>query len=89
LPHVRADLTSLRKEIDACHPFFGRQAGFPREIVKMCSEAFEDVLHTSVWVVGVDEIDILGDVVSVQVLQWRDLDLRRIHIVNERARTAR
>lgn len=47
----------------------------------MSDETFEDVFHAGVWVVGVDKIDIFSDVVCVEILQWRDLDLGGIHSV--------
>ena len=47
----------------------------------MSDETFEDVFHAGVWVVGVDEIDIFRDVICVEILQWRDLDLGGIHSV--------
>ena len=47
----------------------------------MGDETFEDVPHAGIGVVGVNEVNILSDVVGVQILQWRDLDLGGIHEV--------
>ena len=68
LADVSADLARPCEEDDALHPFFGRQASFPREIMEMGDETFKDVLHAGVRVVGVNEVNILSDVVGVQIL---------------------
>lgn len=45
----------------------------------MHDEALEDVFAAGVGVVGVDQVDIVGDVVGVEVFQRWDLDLGGVH----------
>ena len=68
------------QEIDSCHPFFGAEAGFAREVVEVGDEALHDVFHAWVWVVGVGDDGVFGDVVDGQVHHGGDFRRSGIHL---------
>lgn len=80
LSHITAYLTDLRQELQAGHPLFGAEPGLARKVVQVGDQPLQHVLQAGILAEGVDEDDILGDVVDGEILQGRDLDLGGIHL---------
>lgn len=79
LSDIRAHLTGPREELDTSHPFAAREANLARKVVEVRDQALEDVFHARVGLVGVDQVDIVGDVVGIEIFQWWNLDLGGVH----------
>jgi hypothetical protein len=80
LSHVRAYLTGSREEHDASHPLLRAQPRLSSKVVKVVNKSFEDVSEPGIWICGIDQIDVLRDVVDGEVHQGWDLDLRWVHV---------
>lgn len=80
LSDIRTNLTSLCQELNPSHPLASAQPRLASKVMQMHDESFKDILHTCIRVVGIDPDDVLGNVVDVQVHQWRNFDLGRIHV---------
>lgn len=71
-------MPDLGEELKACHPFFMAESGFPGEVVEVLCKSFEDIFQSRVWTLTVDQLDIIGDVVYVEVFEHRHIDLGRV-----------
>ena len=71
LPHIRADLSNLRQEEEASHPFVVAKPGFSGKVMEMLNYALEDVLQAWVRASRVDQLDIVCNVIDRQVLERR------------------
>lgn len=78
LAHICAGLADLGEELEACHPFFMAKSGFSGEVVEVLCQPFEDVFQSRVWTLTVDQLDIVGDVVYVEIFEHRHIDLWRV-----------
>src|SRR5690348_17017778 len=82
LSHVAADLTRGSQESDASHPLSCAQSCLPCEVMEVTDQPLHDILHAGIGIVRVYQEDVLRDILSGQILQRRDRDLRGIHFVD-------
>ena len=69
MSHIRTLLAYGRQEFNSGHPFWGAESGFSRKVVEMGYEVFQNVSEAGVAALGVDAVDVFGDVVDCKVFQ--------------------
>lgn len=80
MANLAGDLPDPHQEVQRCHPFRGAEASLARKVVQMRDEALEEVCEALVASLRVDAHRVLRDIVNVEILHRRSLDLRGIHV---------
>lgn len=69
LSDIRRNLANLSQELNSSHPLISGKSSFSGQVMEMSNDSFQDILQARVATLGVDGVDIFGDVVDREIFQ--------------------
>lgn len=72
MAEIIADLAYFGQKLNPGLPFVGGETSLPGEVVEVGYDALEEIAEARIGALGIDDVDVVGDIFGGQVLHGRN-----------------